>query len=691
MGNATDKVIVENTAVIDYPYACKQFGYGMVINGATGTVKWAADLKLDTIEEKPNLSIIYRRTLSAILPNGYSVVYRYLTQDTAISTAYHRIVAISNKVYLFDSNGGFVRKDSIGNRNTGWYEMLQLTAGEKSNFFSAGLYNGFSVGNIVETRTFEVRKWDTSFAFVWKRNTDFDRMFPYFSSTHLTYRNNALSLLLQSGSEPSNATYAYFGADSLMPYLDNLYARMVDSANFFSGIVYFDLNENGRKDAGEPVAPNVLIGNMVGDTVFAATKPNGFYEVSKGLGTFQIKPLNLAAIYPNFTTSQPVSHSVSLNNYGNYILNRTFGLRKNAAITDGQINITTYGIARPGGTVQYRIVAQNTGTNNWGGAYQLSFDTAKLIYQNSQLAPSVIVPGRLTYTVNNLTPLQNVSNNLVFNLKTTVMQNDTIKLRVELFPSPGDGLLVNNMDSAISVVRSSFDPNMKEVFPFKELRYDSVVAGKQELDYTIHFQNVGSDTAFAVTILDTLDTKLDLSTFRLISSSHPVTINWAKANILGFYFPGIRLVDSITNEMQSHGFVRFKVKPVKSVSLTDIVRNNASIYFDYNSPIKTNTVLSGFSNSVITGITTPSNLGKGLWVGSNPVQGVLSFKITASNIYEKMRVNIFDANGRLVFITMRMARSGNLEEIDVSRLSKGVYYLELTGVKNRFVKKLVVQ
>jgi hypothetical protein len=47
-------------------------------------------------------------------------------------------------------------------------------------------------------------------------------------------------------------------------------------------------------------------------------------------------------------------------------------------------------------------------------------------------------------------------------------------------------------------------------------------------------------------------------------------------------------VDSTTTEEDSHGFIAYRVKPLKNVSVGDTIPNRASIYFDFNLPIVTN-------------------------------------------------------------------------------------------------------
>ena len=60
------------------------------------------------------------------------------------------------------------------------------------------------------------------------------------------------------------------------------------------------------------------------------------------------------------------------------------------------------------------------------------------------------------------------------------------------------------------------------------------------------------------------------------------------------------MLDSNHNEALSHGFVRFKLKPQATLATGAIINNIASIYFDYNSGVQTNT-----ASTLIKAIVTP--------------------------------------------------------------------------------------
>ena len=60
----------------------------------------------------------------------------------------------------------------------------------------------------------------------------------------------------------------------------------------------------------------------------------------------------------------------------------------------------------------------------------------------------------------------------------------------------------------------------------------------------------------------------------------------------------------------------------------------------------------------------------------NPVESTLFFSNDV-NV-----VQIFDITGKLVIF-----ENNNINSIDVSRLDKGIYLIEIDGVKTKFVKK----
>src|SRR5690606_38864202 len=111
----------------------------------------------------------------------------------------------------------------------------------------------------------------------------------------------------------------------------------------------------------------------------------------------------------------------------------------------------------------------------------------------------------------------------------------------------------------------------------------------QEIEYLIRFQNIGTDTAVNVVILDTLSADLDIFSLRSGVSSHPYEFRMYGSRVLEWHFNNIMLPDSFTNEPASNGFVTFKVKQNPDLPYGTVIENTAAIYFDFEAPVITNT------------------------------------------------------------------------------------------------------
>jgi uncharacterized repeat protein (TIGR01451 family) len=187
---------------------------------------------------------------------------------------------------------------------------------------------------------------------------------------------------------------------------------------------------------------------------------------------------------------------------------------------------------------------------------------------------------------------------------------------------PGSGTDATPLDNTVDeheFVRGSYDPNEKQVTP------EGVIERTDLLTYQIDFQNVGNDTAFIVVVRDTLDPKLDLSTFKSGASIHPYTYAISGREI-SWTFADIDLPDSTTNEAASHGLVKFSIYPIPSAPVGSLIDNYASIFFDQNPPVITDTVSNQIANhSNCTYVVGDAN-GVGGFTGLDVIYSVRYFK-----------------------------------------------------------------
>jgi uncharacterized repeat protein (TIGR01451 family) len=223
----------------------------------------------------------------------------------------------------------------------------------------------------------------------------------------------------------------------------------------------------------------------------------------------------------------------------------------------------------------------------------------------------------------------------------------------------------NNSATSITTVTGSFDPNEKVVQPADIFFLDL----EDHLDYTIRFQNTGTDTAYTVVITDTLSADLDMGSFQNGASSHPCTVDFLGGRVVRWTFANIFLPDSTTNEAASHGFVGFSLKPSPDFPGGEYIENASDIYFDFNDPIHTNTasVLAEFS----VGAQEQAHKEADLTLVPNPASDHLL--VTSKDAFiEGLRIVAMD--GRVV---ERLKLHGTRVNVDVSRLPVGAYLLEV--------------
>jgi len=137
-------------------------------------------------------------------------------------------------------------------------------------------------------------------------------------------------------------------------------------------------------------------------------------------------------------------------------------------------------------------------------------------------------------------------------------------------------------------VVGSYDPNGKFAFP-TGVGPDHILPANAPLEYVIHFQNTGNDTAFRVLLRDVLPNTLNPLHFRPGAASHPYT--WQLLNhTLDVVFDPIILPDTFTNKAASSGWFQFFIDQAADLPDGTLIQNAAAIYFDFNAPIITDTV-----------------------------------------------------------------------------------------------------
>lgn len=240
------------------------------------------------------------------------------------------------------------------------------------------------------------------------------------------------------------------------------------------------------------------------------------------------------------------------------------------------------------------------------------------------------------------------------------------------------------------VVVGSYDPNDKTAYP-AGLTEEHIIPSNTELQYTIRFQNTGTDTAFSVVLLDTLSSLLNPATIITGASSHPYTWDLTERGILTFNFTDIALPDSLTNPAGSQGYVTFTIDQQRNLTGGTIIENTAAIYFDFNAPIITNTVFHTIFDDleIVTGTIQTAAPETAVTLFPNPMKDGAWLNIEGVDLAtEPMVVTLYDATGRIVYSV-----SGN-DRVWLPRknLTPGMYFFTITNAQGWLASgKLMVE
>jgi uncharacterized repeat protein (TIGR01451 family) len=437
------------------------------------------------------------------------------------------------------------------------------------------------------------------------------------------------------------------------------------------GNVFFDANQNGVLDSGE-----FGIGNQQVrlNQSLLITDFEGNYRSDFHLGNVH----DSLIVPPNFTLTSPYT------SYLLYIPPDT--TRNNFGIYTPPDSLIIHEFSSSAGMIRCARFSNSFWTvsskshNVQKGSITIIKDT-NLTYSGGTPIPHS-VSGDTIRWVYTLQPFQTI--NAVFMLMGGSPNTYCKFISIDSLFDAGGNFISAEIDTNYTLVRCSFDPNDKNVSPFGIDSMYHYVLNNQELTYTIRFQNCGSDTAYDVDVFDELNSNLNLSTLKLLSSSHPCTWSIDQNRLLKFVFSNIYLPDSTTDEVNSHGMLVFSIRPNSGLPNNTYVLNRASIYFDSNAPVYTNHVY----NILVTHFPTVNSSEvnrKETELYPNPVS--VNSKLSLAKGKEQL-LEIFEITGRQIYSGVVM----NELLISAENFSPGIYIYRLSNLDSceKYTGKLII-
>ena len=457
-----------------------------------------------------------------------------------------------------------------------------------------------------------------------------------------------------------------------------------DTCGNINGQVYLDENSDCIFNGSDEAIYGKRVDAIQGGSIIASdwTDSSGNYSILvPATGSYSVE-LN----YDNgFTYICPSggSHNVtSVPSSGNdFALDCTpgFDLYGNA-----------FGGSVPGQTRRLYVNTFNSFCQDTSGTVKIIFTDSLFSYAGSpSLTPSVVNGDTVEW---NFTGLNNNGYNsfdISFNTytDTTAMIGDTVCFTYMVTPIIGDSNMANNNVQVCIPVRTSYDPNIKEVQPIG-VGDSGKVLPNTDLTYTIHFQNTGTAPAYNVYILDTIDTGvLDESTINISGASDPMVVNMISPsqNVIKFRFDNINLPDSTTNEPESHGWVTYTIQQQPSLPNGTVIRNGAAIYFDYNPPVLTPRTLNVIDAKLVSIKSIGGQSSQFATIFPNPARNILNIQFNESS---STQLKLMSIDGKLIREETTVNKN---TQINVSDLNPGIYLLEIrNNTGQRQLSKLMI-
>lgn len=428
------------------------------------------------------------------------------------------------------------------------------------------------------------------------------------------------------------------------------------------GAIFLDHDQDCVRDAQDEGLPYRVLTITPGPE-FAITDAQGNYERALVFGAFTIAqpagsieqlcsgpgpvPFALDAASPDATVDFPDSSLVPL---------------------DVEASITA-GAARPGFVLTYYMGASNNSGQLSGDLEAtLSFDPS-LTFLSAFPAATSTAPGNVAWSgLGGLGGFDGVSFMVNVQVPATAALGSSLEAGFSVVQPLAESSITNNSSSVSTVVTGAYDPNDKLACTSSGQSATEYLLGTDtHIDYTIRFQNTGTDTAFTVVVTDTLADDLDMGSFQQGLASHPFGVTFRPGRVVQWTFANILLPDSGTNEAASHGLVTFRIEPMEPLLPGTEITNAADIFFDFNPPVRTLAPVLTATTSTGLRAHTARN---GVRVFPVPAHDRVQVRIDGTASSAPYRIHTTDG---------RLLRTGRLspDGVDVSALPPGSYVLEV--------------
>jgi len=443
-----------------------------------------------------------------------------------------------------------------------------------------------------------------------------------------------------------------------------------DSMPYITGICYMDTNRNGLLDAGEPPLQGIFVASdHCPVPEVTCIYGNYYHYLCDTVDSMRVHKPDWALYY----TVTPEWHYVWQDS--SYV---NFGFVQDTSAQDLKITgINTSPPPRSGYDSYIYTGYQNLGKTVTGSVLTVTIDNS-LTYISATPSPSLVQGNTITWELPVLNHLDYSVVSIKYGVPSSAAAGTPLVFTSTIEPQAGDWNIADNSVSKEIITVDVINDYYKTCEQDIVIDIDEVPFSP-EIEYSIHFRNNGQGEIVNIRIADTLSEMLMHNTAHLITSSHPCTFIIDENGLLTVIFSDIFLPDSASAGNECYGYFTYSIRTRNDLQVHDVIENKAYLYYDFNEALITNTVINIVDET--TGIHEKAT--SGIVIYPNPATNNITLNAAAGVYY-----CIINFTGKIL---LNGCLSYNIQEINISHLSPGCYFLMLNDgnriLRTSFIKE----
>lgn len=363
----------------------------------------------------------------------------------------------------------------------------------------------------------------------------------------------------------------------LIPNQTRWYENHFYETSLAKGCVYVDVNQNDVFDAGDFPACGITINSL--------PNPSNTNVLTNGSFQFNVNGVSgLHTIIPILSTNwgistDSLSYHVIVDSTNQTYTGLNFGISPQNTI-DSISAVLSLSPVSCGQDNYAWITVNNLGTTQPSGIIKLTLDQDQT-FVNSIPAPDSIVGQEIYWNFTSLGYFQDTIIQLT--TQTFATNGDTLSYNLNSSVFNGQVSVFTSIYSIEQVVNCALANNSKMATPHGIGVAGLINDSTDYLDYTINFQNTATYAINEVTIIEQLDPGFDYSTVQLLAMSHPFSADQYQNGKLIFKSTSCLIPSSSVSDVNSRGFLSFRIWLNDSLPNGYILKNKATIKLDCSS------------------------------------------------------------------------------------------------------------